>query len=138
MFQSWLISSPLLGWGLAHPILGLTAAVAAVVLLGGLLRAIAQLTEQLWVKLLQMPMRVGQWLFFQLLCLLKVRPRTVANTQNLVTADSLKLALNETNTSEPDQQMYEIMVRLERLQQEQTLLLQDIKTLLVNRAKKPV
>jgi hypothetical protein len=125
MVQTWLImDNSLLKWGFAHPLGGIVAVVILVVLFGGLVRAIAQLTEQLWVNLLQLPMRVGKWLLAQVLYLLKLKPPTADKPQTLIA-----------NNPDPDRQIGEIMMRLEHLQQEQTLLLQDIKTLLVDRGK---
>jgi hypothetical protein len=124
MLQNWLIDSPILSWGFAHPLGGLVAVVVLIMVLGGLVRAIAQLTEQLWVRLLQLPMRAGQWLLTQLLHLLKLKPPTANRSQTIIA-----------NHPEPDPQICEIMMRLEHLQQEQTLLLQDIKTLLVKEEK---
>jgi CBS domain containing-hemolysin-like protein len=121
MVQTWLIHNPLLRWGFVHPVGGIIAVVILVVLFGGLVRAIAQLTEQLWVRLLQLPMRAVKWV---LVPLLQLKPRTADKPQALI-------------ASNPDlePQIGEIMVRLEHLQQEQTLLLQDIKTLLSNQSK---
>jgi hypothetical protein len=124
MLRHWLMDYPILGWGLAHPFWGLVAAIVLVMVLGGLVRAIAQLTEQLWVRLLQLPMRAGKWMLAQLFHLLKLKPRTADKPQ-----------LSMANNPDPDRQIGEIMVRLEHLQQEQTLLLQDIKTLLSNQGK---
>jgi hypothetical protein len=125
MVQTWLImDNPLLKWGFAHPLWGIVAAIVLVVLLGGLVRAIAQLTEQLWVNLLHLPMRAGQWLLAQFFDRLKLKPRIADNPQASIA-----------NNPNLDRQIGEIMVRLEHLQQEQTLLLQDIKTLLVNQGK---
>jgi hypothetical protein len=137
MLQNWLMDYPVLKWGFAHPIWGLLMVIVLVVLFGGLLRAIAQLTEQLWVKLLQLPMRAGQWILTQLLHLLKLKSRTTENPLTLTPPKSPTPMLNPTPRLKPEAsmvsepQLCEIMVRLERLQQEQTLLLQDIKTLLI-------
>jgi hypothetical protein len=125
MVQTWLImDNPLLKWGFVHPLWGIVAVIVLVVLFGGLVRAIAQLTEQLWVNLLHLPMRAGQWLVAQFFYRLKLKPRIADNPQASIA-----------NHPNLDQQIGEIMVRLEHLQQEQTLLLQDIKTLLANQGK---
>jgi hypothetical protein len=124
MVQTWLMNNPLLRWGFVHPLGGIVAVVILVVLFGGLMRAIAQLTERLWVNLLKLPMRAGKWLLTQLFYLLKLKPPIADKPQTLIA-----------NNPDPNQQLGEIMVRLEHLQQEQTLLLQDIKTLLVNQGK---
>jgi hypothetical protein len=110
---------------------GIVAVVMLVVLFGGLLRAIAQLTEQLWVRLLQFPVHAAQWLLTQGLYLLRLKPRPSDNLSRLNLSQSSQPTLNPVRSPNPfTREMGEIMVRLERLQQEQTLLLQDIKTLL--------
>jgi hypothetical protein len=133
MVQTWLIHNPLLSWVFEYPVGGIVAVVILVLLFGGLVRAIAQITEQLWVRLLQMPMRAGQWVFTQLLHLLRLKPRNPDHASALSPTQSLPPTLNRSVPlpTSSEQQLCEIMSRLERLQQEQTLLLQDIKTLLV-------
>jgi hypothetical protein len=114
MFQRWLMDYPFLSWGMTHPIWTIVGVAFLFFLSSGLLRAIALLTEQLWIRLLQWPLRVGQWILSPFLKGFGLRPQGAE--ESLV----------------PEQQLYEIMVRLEHLQQEQTLLLKDIKTLLIN------
>lgn len=133
MVQNLLIHSPILSWGFSHPIWGVVVVVVLIMFLGGLVRAIAQLTEQLWVRLLQMPLDAGQWIFTQLLHLLRLKPRNPDHASALSLTQSLPPTFNPSVPlpASSQQQLYEIMIRLERLQQEQTLLLEDIKTLLV-------
>jgi hypothetical protein len=110
MVQGWLMDHPVLSWGMTHPIWTGVGVALLFFMSSGLLKAIARLTEQLWMSLLQWPLRLGQWMlnpFFK-------------GLRNQGADESLA-----------PEQLYEIMVRLEHLQQEQTLLLKDIKTLLI-------
>ncbi|WP_404789769.1 hypothetical protein [Altericista sp. CCNU0014] len=135
MIQNWLTARPMLDWAFAHPIWTSVGFAILLVLLGGLLRAIAQLTEQLWVRLLQLPMRVGRWILAQLFQLFRLPFRSPA-IADLEPANTRSPAFNLANLQDDsespvsEQQLCDILVRLEHLQQEQTLLLQDIKRLI--------
>jgi hypothetical protein len=135
MIQNWLADRPILSWGIAHPVWTLIGLAVLLLLSGGLLRAIAQMTEQLWVRLLQLPMRFGQWILAQLLQVFRRPFRSSAHANSEPTdilREELNLAsLQDAHESLDSEQFYEILVRLEHLQQEQTLLLQDIKKLLL-------
>lgn len=135
MIQNWLAAHPILNWGLAHPVWTLIGLTVLFLLSGGLLRAIAQLTEQLWMGLLQVPMHLGQWMLAQLLQFFG-RPFRSSTPTDPDSIDSPRGALNlaslqDTPESLDPEQLYAILMRLEQIQQEQTLLLQDIKNLLI-------
>jgi hypothetical protein len=141
MIRNWLVDRPILNWGLAHPVWTLVGLAVLVLLSGGLLRAIAQLTEQLWIRLLQLPMRLGQWILAQLLQLFG-RPFRALLPAEPEPIDSPSAELNiahlqDVHASSEAEQLYEILARLEQIQQAQTLLLQDIKQLLLNQASSP-
>lgn len=129
MMQDWLMGHPILGWGVTHPLWALVVIVALFFMSGGLLRAIAQLTEQLWIDLLRLPMRVVRWGLAKLFPWWKPKSDSTISTQN-----SAPFSLHEQNhngSQSANPQLVEIIMRLERIQQEQALLLQDIKTLLL-------
>jgi hypothetical protein len=131
MIQSWLMDHPILGWGLAHPLWALGVAAALLFISGGLLKAIAQLTEQLWMDLLRLPMRVLQWGLAQVLPWRKLHHTTISNSTLI---DFREQTLNQErhdSLNPDDPQLCEIMTRLETIQHEQTLLLQDIKALIL-------
>jgi hypothetical protein len=141
MIQTWLADYPIFNWGLAHPVWTLMGVIALVLLSGGLLRAIAQLTEQLWIRLLQLPMRLGQWILAQLLQLFgrPFRALLPAESEPIdgPLAELNMAHLQDVHASSEAEQLYEILARLEQIQQAQTLLLQDIKQLLLNQAPSP-
>ncbi len=135
MIQNWLVDHPILNWGLTHPVWALIGLAVLFLLSGGLLRAIAQLTEQLWIRLLQLPMRLGQWILAQLLQFFG-RPFRASIHADPEPIDISPLEINiaslqDAHESLDAEQLYDILVRLEQIQQEQTLLLQDIKNLLL-------
>lgn len=138
MIQDWLMQYPWVVWGLTHPLLSMGSFVVLLFLLGGLLRAASRLTEVLWIRLLQLPFQGGRWLMAGVLNLLKLRrpllpplgfaPQIEERSPNgHPDMDSTFVSLSTTH----QQQLYDIMVRLEGLQQAQTLLLQDIKALIL-------
>jgi hypothetical protein len=129
MIQNWLMDHPILGWGFAHPLWALIVVVALFFMSGGLLRAIAQLTEQLWIDLLRLPMRVVRWGLAQLFPWWKPKSDSTINIQN--SAPVYLHDRNQNGSQNANQQLFEVMVRLEQIQKEQALLLQDIKTLLL-------
>ncbi len=133
MMQDWLMGHPILGWGVMHPLWALGVIVALFFMSGGLLRAIAQLTEQLWIDLLQLPMRVVRWGLAQLFPWWKPKSDSKISTQNSAPVGLYEQTFKQDHngSQNANQQLFEIMVRLERIQQEQALLLQDIKTLLL-------
>jgi hypothetical protein len=95
-------------WIAVHPLYDLGLGLAVLFLLAGLLKAIARLTERLWLALLQSPLRLGKWLLSRLAQLFKLRlaPEPV-----------------------PDR-LPEILTRLEALRQEQDALLHEAHRLL--------
>ena len=86
-------------------------------LLAGLLRAVAGLTEQLWLALLRLPIWLVQWIWQAVFLLLRpVLPKT------------------EQPSPIPNR-LSELLVRLESLRQEEQELMQEIKSLLSAQAK---
>jgi hypothetical protein len=108
MGQDGLMRHSITTWLISHPLWALGGLLISLVLLSGLLRAIAQSTEKLWTILLRTPFRLGRWSLNQVLRL-------------------LKLPIDKPD----DNQLYEKVARLEQLQQEQQQLLQEIKILMV-------
>jgi hypothetical protein len=134
MIQNWLKDHPLLGWGVAHPFWALGGVVALLFMAGGLLKAIAQLTEQWWIGLLRLPMRTVRWGLARWFPWQKPQTDETISTQDSSSIGSYKQTFNQDHDGfqSSNQQLCEIMMRLERIQHEQTLLLRDIKTLLLN------
>jgi hypothetical protein len=113
-FQDFLEAHPVLAWGLDHPLWMAAIALLTLLLLAGLWSAIARLTENFWLTLVQLPFRLGRWLFGSLARLL-LRPQA---------ADPA-----------PDR-LSQIMQRLEALQQEQGALVSELRSLLAEPPQK--
>lgn len=116
-FQSWLNAHPTIDWTVNHPLWALGLVLLSVFLFWGLLRAIAQFIEQIWIAILRLPLRLIQWIV-----------GLGKGTYQRLTTDTREIpAASETNS---EQRLTELLTQLEALQQEEANLLQEIKTLL--------
>jgi hypothetical protein len=119
-FQAWLAQHPLLFWLASHPVWLIAVSLVMLLLLAGLLRAMAGLTEQLWLALLRLPIWLVQWIWRAVFLLLRpVLSKAEPPSSSAPTASRLS----------------ELLVRLERLRQEEQELMQVIKSLLSAQAK---
>lgn len=121
-FQEWLSQYPVLVWLVGHPLWLLGAIVLVIFLLAGLLRAVASLTEKLWLALLRFPILLVQWLWQGSLFLLRrpFAPKPAIAQPRLL--------------SSPDR-LTELLDRLESLRKEQDELMQEVKTILATQQK---
>ncbi|NEQ97598.1 MAG: hypothetical protein F6K30_12905 [Cyanothece sp. SIO2G6] len=121
--EQWLLSHPVANWFILHPLMLVLAGFAIVLLLAGLLGAIAQLTENLWIRLLRFP--------FQLVWTLL---RGTVNVTKVIVGRSPTPTLaqlpeqTEVRRS-PQQELDELLSRLDALKQEEAELMQQIRTL---------
>lgn len=123
--QDWLNQYPLLLWLTTHPWWLLATVLLILFLLSGLLRAIAGLTEKLWLALLGLPVTLVRWIWQSTFFLLS---RPFAS----------KPAIAQSNLVNPpifnsQDRLAEVLDRLESLRQEQDELLKEVKTLLSTR-----
>lgn len=103
---------PFWAWLVGHPFWSIGLVFVVLVLLRGLLGAIAHFVEQVWVAILRSPIALSKWLLG-------------------LGAKSFHLAIAEKREDDAKQQrLTEIVNRLETLKQEQNELLQEVKTLL--------
>ncbi len=119
-FQSWLVRHPVIAWMVHHPIPTLVLAVVLLLLFWGLVRAIAQLTERIWITILQVPLKLSLWCWAWI-----TRP-----LQKLALAKPAQPAVVSPST--PQTQLVEILTRLEALYQEQSQLIKEFRTLVAN------
>ncbi|HIK41897.1 hypothetical protein [Thermoleptolyngbya sp. M55_K2018_002] len=115
--QTWLAAHPIAQWLVMHPLWALGLIVGAIALLVGLLGAIGRLTENLWLRLFQVPL----WLFasifgggFQL-----AKRLSQSSTRHP----------RKTDSDNPTQQLDQILARLTELRREEEQLLVELKTL---------
>jgi hypothetical protein len=111
-FQGWMAAHPVLAWMTNHPLWSIALFFVTLLLFWGLLGAIARLIQQIWMRILQAPLKFLRWIF-----------------------GSLFKAIPVLKAEEPqgrEQRLLAAIDRLEALQQEQELLMQEVKTMLKN------
>jgi hypothetical protein len=111
--QAWMQTHPTIAWILTHPLISLGLAFVVIVLLRGLLGAIARLTEHVWLVVLRAPMQLASWLFGVVLQVFyKPTPPPQAETPT----QQQRLAI--------------LLDRLDALKQEQDELLREVRTVI--------
>jgi len=114
MIETWMQNHPVVAWFLNHPIISVVLLLVLIVLLRGLLSAIARLTERIWIAILRLPVMVVSQSMGAITRLFN-RPRIAATT-------------DEEETSQ--KRLTFILERLDTLRQEQDELLQEVRTML--------
>ena len=113
--DAWLINHPFVSWLVAHPIVSLIGSLIAIVftirLLSTVYRAIANAIDRMWLQILRSPLLLFKFCFGW-----KAKPKTV-NANTTIT--------NYEVTDNPEH-LQEIMIRLEKIQQQQEQIIQDI------------
>mgnify|MGYP004468667287 CR=1 FL=1 len=118
--RAWLGQYPWLQWLVTHPLwLGITL-LLLIFLVSGLIGAIGQLTQRIWIALLRSPFQLLQWLFVGVFRL----TRTLLGWK----AEPAKLPAENSQT-----RLQELLDRLDALRQEQDELLQEVKTILAEK-----
>lgn len=114
MTATWMQDHPIAAWFLTHPIISLIGLLVMVVLLRGLLGAIAHLTERIWLAVLRLPVTIVT--------------RSVSAVMSLVNRPAIAATLPEEPS--PQKRLTLILDRLEALRREQDELLQEVRTML--------
>lgn len=113
--QNWLDAHPMGYWLVSHPLWLVGLVLIALLLLSGLFGAIAQLTQKLWIFVLQAPLSLTRWIFAALFQLF---------------AAVFRWKEDSGKPPENVHRLTEILSRLEVLRQEQDELIQEAKTVL--------
>jgi hypothetical protein len=112
--QSWMANHPLMAWVMGHPLWAIALFFLALLLCWGLLGALARLVQQAWLFILQAPLNLMRFLFSGLFKRFRISLPTQKQTEPI------------------EQKLLETLERLEALQQEQEILMQEVKTMLKN------
>jgi hypothetical protein len=115
--DGWADSHPFMGWFLHHPGWAFALAIVCLFLFWGLLNATTRVTEKFWLLLLQLPIKLSQWI-------LKISPGFI---KKVVSMGAPK--------PDPNQQLKEAVDRLEELKTEQEALIKQIKAILAAEKK---
>lgn len=128
--QTWLAAHPIAQWLVIHPLWLLGLVVMAIALLVGLFGAIGRLTENLWLRLFQVPL----WLFsaifgggFRLAGVL-AKSSAQQNKSSYFSADLPDLS-DLSDLKHPMQRLDQIFARLEEVRREEETLLAELKIL---------
>jgi cell shape-determining protein MreC len=114
--QTWMAAHPVISWVMSHPLWAIALFFIALLLSWGLLGAIARLIQQVWLLILQAPLKLFHWLFNSLFHAFSTR---------------VLKAGEPTMLEQREQRLLETLNRLEALQQEQEQLMQEVKTILM-------
>lgn len=125
--QNWLGQYPVFLWLWTHPLWLVLLVLLVLFLLSGLLRAVAGLTEKLWLALLSLPVTLVRWVWRGSLFLLS-RP--------FASKPVMQSSLLHSSVDSADR-LTEVLDRLEALRQEQDELLREVKLLAANQKAKP-
>ena len=113
--DGWLATHPILSWLFNHPVISCCASLIVIILVIRLLvtiyRAIANTIDRMWLWILQSP-----WLLAKFLFGWEAKPKSVSSNTTITNYEV-------TNNSE---QLQDIVARLDKIQQQQERILQDI------------
>lgn len=112
----WLTSHPIIGWLVTHPLFASGLLLLFLFLFWGLLSAIARLTEGIWLFIVQLPLRLAQWLFGLIAKGLKM-PAT-------------RVMMGSAPTKANPDRLSQILNRLDAIHKEQDELMQELSKLL--------
>jgi hypothetical protein len=120
-FNQWLVAHPYLAWIVAHPLASAGLLFLTIFSLWGLIKAIGRGIEQTWVFLLTTPFKLLQPIFGLLWRSIR---RVFGHTNTTVDRVESQLV-----SDSPTERIATIVDRLQSLNQEQEMLLQELATL---------
>ena len=116
--QNWLEAHPILSWMITHPLYALGLLLLFLILFWGLLKIIGRFSEQFWLSVLQLPLKLFQWL-------LRVFFRAFKNhTDSAIVTDQKSSGDNK------QERLAYILKRLEEIRQEQEELLKEMQAII--------
>ena len=135
--EVWLGEHPLVHWFLAHPFILLGLGLIALLLLAGLMSAIAYLTQNLWLRLLQLPVQLIQVLGNAIAIGLKRLFQMLFSPSSSTNADAaivLSKPANSDGIASHAPELQTLLERLEHVRQEEADLIEQIKALVEERS----
>ncbi|WP_234708749.1 MULTISPECIES: hypothetical protein [Kamptonema] len=133
--KNWVDSHPLIFWLVSHPLIALALLLLSIFIILGLFQALGSFFARGWLSILQLPGKFIQGVF-------TVGSKSVSNlggvavnslvSRNLGENNNLSLQLNgvQSNSSESQERLANILTRLEAIRQEQNQLLQEAEAIL--------
>lgn len=117
--KTWMAEHPIVSWIIAHPLWTIVLTVLVIFLCWSLLGAIAQLTQRVWLALLQAPLKLTQLL-------------SKGAFQAFQSADASSLTKVK-GQQDVQERLSKIFSRLEALHQEQEALMREMRSMLVSK-----
>jgi len=117
--QGWMAEHPIVAWIMAHPLWSIALIVLIIFLCWSLLGAIAQLTQRVWLALLQAPLKLTQSL-----------SKGAFHVFQSADASSLTKVKGQQDVQE---RLSKIFSRLEALHQEQEALMREMQSMLISK-----
>lgn len=117
--KTWMAEHPIVSWIIAHPLWTIALTVLVIFLCWSLLGAIAQLTQRVWLALLQAPLKLTQLL-----------SRGAFQAFQSADASSLTKVKGQQDVQE---RLFKIFSRLEALHQEQEVLMKEMRSMLISK-----
>ncbi|MBD2036712.1 hypothetical protein H6F76_17010 [Leptolyngbya sp. FACHB-321] len=118
--KMWMAQHPIVSWVMAHPVWTIALVLLLLFLCWGLLAAIAQFTQQVWLFILQAPLKLTQSL-------------AKGTFQSLKRFEILQPAKSE-GQGNVQQRLHEILNHLELLRQEQEVLMKEMHSILSSKS----
>ena len=136
--EVWLGEHPLMHWLLAHPFILLGVGLTLLLLLAGLMSAIAHLTQNLWLRLLQLPVQLIQGIGMAIATVLTYVFQRLFRRSSVEVSDktgekadvsSVLSNLDSDVISPPSTDLRPLLERLEMVRREESELIEQIKAL---------
>ena len=140
--EVWLGEHPFMHWFLIHPLILLGLGLIVLLLLAGLMSAIAHLTQNLWLRLLQLPIQLVQalgkaiatslqWLFQRLFSRSTSVPSDIQATKgdSVIQLSSSNPSHSPLENASSHHELQRLIHRLDHIRQEEADLIEKIKAL---------
>jgi len=123
--QSWLDMHPVIGWMAYHPLLAAFGVLVIIFLLWSLLQTLLQLTQDLWAKILQLPLIFGMFVIRKIVSIIK--PSSAVLFRRHSPETHIQPITPEHDSAAPQEaEVIAMFVRLEELSREQNLILREL------------
>ncbi|MGB3493049.1 MAG: hypothetical protein WBA57_10000 [Elainellaceae cyanobacterium] len=123
--QAWLEVHPLIAWMLHHPLLAMLGVLIVIFLLWSLLQTLLQLTQNLWAKILQLPLIFGMFVIRRIVAIIK--PSSAMLFRRRSPDSQLEPLPPEHDPDDPQNaDVIAMFIRLEELSREQNMILRQL------------
>ncbi|MEL6224300.1 MAG: hypothetical protein AAFR31_16825 [Cyanobacteria bacterium J06627_8] len=141
--QTWFREHPFLAWSLDHPMMSVIGLLLALLFIVSFLQLTVEVARQLWLVILQLPLQIARWVSLYLAKLARwsltkigrfLHDSLLSDEQGAITKEAVPhdaspvttIALPEHHAAIADQEIAQLLYRLEELTQEQTKILHQI------------